>query len=74
MDAVEETTTDQVEETSQVQESNTVIDELKRRDSFKVYVSNLGNFMSQKEVIRLFSDHQIKGIKYSFLKHVSIEM
>lgn len=47
------------------EETNSVIDELKRRDTFKVYVSNVGNFMSQKEVIRLFTEHNVKGVKYS---------
>ena len=34
------------------------------RDQFKLYVSNLNNFMSQKEALKLFNDHNIPGIKY----------
>ena len=49
----------------QQQEGNTITDEMKRRDSLKVYVSNVGNYMSQKEVVKILSDHQIQGIKYN---------
>lgn len=33
------------------------------RDQFKLYVSNLNNFMSQKEALKLFRDRNIPGIK-----------
>ena len=63
METTEQQTVVDVNEREETQESNTVIDELKRRDLFKVYVSNVGNFMSQKEVIRLFTEHNVKGVK-----------
>ena len=49
---------------NQQQEANSITDEMKRRDSLKVYVSNVGNYMSQKEVVKILSDHQIQGIKF----------
>ena len=49
---------------NQQQETNSITDEMKRRDSLKVYVSNVGNYMSQKEVVKILSDHQIQGIKF----------
>ena len=36
---------------------------MRARDSYKVYVSNLNNFMSQKEALQLFKDRNISGIK-----------
>ena len=53
---------------NQQQETNSIIDEMKRRDSLKVYVSNVGNYMSQKEVVKILSDHQIQGIKFILLE------
>ena len=50
------------------QEANSITDEMKRRDSLKVYVSNVGNYMSQKEVVKILSDHQIQGIKFILLE------
>ena len=38
---------------NQQQETNSITDEMKRRDSLKVYVSNVGNYMSQKEVVKI---------------------
>ena len=67
MENVEQQSVLQVEETENLQETNDVIDELKRRDLFKVYVSNVGNFMSQKEVAKLFEEHNIKGIKFALI-------
>lgn len=52
---------------NQQQEANSITDEMKRRDSLKVYVSNVGNYMSQKEVVKILSDHQIQGIKFILL-------
>ena len=40
-----------------------IVEEMARRDLYKLYVSNLGNFMSQKEATKFFSSHQIEGIK-----------
>ena len=59
-----------VEENKEIQDSTnqkktTDIPEVMRtRDSFKLYVSNLNNFMSQKEALKLFRDRNISGIKY----------
>ena len=53
---------------NQQQETNSITDEMKRRDSLKVYVSNVGNYMSQKEVVKILSDHQIQGIKFILLE------
>lgn len=53
---------------NQQQEANSITDEMKRRDSLKVYVSNVGNYMSQKEVVKILSDHQIQGIKFILLE------
>ena len=53
---------------NQQQEANSITDEMKRRDSLKVYVSNVGNYMSQKEVVKILSDHQIQGIKIILLE------
>ena len=53
---------------NQQQEANRITDEMKRRDSLKVYVSNVGNYMSQKEVVKILSDHQIQGIKFILLE------
>lgn len=44
-------------------ELNTIKDEMKRRDSLKVYVSNVGNYMQQREVVKLLSEHHVPGIK-----------
>ena len=43
---------------------------MRARDSFKVYVSNLNNFMSQKEALQLFKDRNISGIKCSAFEFV----
>lgn len=53
---------------NQQQEANSITDAMKRRDSLKVYVSNVGNYMSQKEVVKILSDHQIQGIKFILLE------
>lgn len=59
-----------VEENKEIQDSTnqkktTDIPEVMRtRDCFKLYVSNLNNFMSQKEALKLFRDRNISGIKY----------
>ena len=53
---------------NQQHETNSITDEMKRRDSLKVYVSNVGNYMSQKEVVKILSDHQIQGIKFILLE------
>ena len=50
-----------VEENKEQQDS---ANQKEARDSFKLYVSNLNNFMSQKEALKLFRDRNISGIKY----------
>lgn len=45
-------------------EATDIPEVMRTRDSFKLYVSNLNNFMSQKEALKLFRDRNISGIKY----------
>ena len=45
-------------------ETTDIPEVMRARDSYKVYVSNLNNFMSQKEALQLFKDRNISGIKY----------
>lgn len=44
-------------------EETSIAAAMHNRDQFKLYVSNLNNFMSQKEALKLFRDRNIPGIK-----------
>lgn len=38
---------------------------MERRDQYKLYVTNLKNWMSQKEATKLFTEKAIPGIKWA---------
>ena len=44
--------------------AETISKEMERRDQYKLYVTNLKNWMSQKEVSKLFTEKTIPGIKF----------
>ena len=45
----------------------TISKEMERRDQYKLYVTNLKNWMSQKEASKLFTEKAIPGIKFVFV-------
>lgn len=47
----------------EVVDEETISKEMERRDQFKLYVSNLKNWMSQKEATQLFKEKSIPGVK-----------
>ena len=47
--------------------SETISKEMERRDQYKLYVTNLKNWMSQKEASKLFTEKAIPGIKFVFV-------
>lgn len=53
----------ETQELANEKETTDIPEVMRARDSFKLYVSNLNNFMSQKEALKLFKDRNISGIK-----------
>lgn len=54
----------ETQELANEKETTDIPEVMRARDSFKLYVSNLNNFMSQKEALKLFKDRNISGIKW----------
>lgn len=46
--------------------TETINKEMERRDQYKLYVSNLKTWMSQKEAQKLFKEKNIDGIKFTY--------
>lgn len=46
--------------------TETINKEMERRDQYKLYVSNLKTWMSQKEAQKLFKERNIDGIKFTY--------
>ena len=44
--------------------TETISKEMERRDQYKLYVTNLKTWMSQKEAQKLFKEKKVDGIKY----------
>ena len=58
-----ESGTENMEHKDEVVDEETISKEMERRDQFKLYVSNLKNWMSQKEATQLFKEKNIPGVK-----------
>lgn len=50
-------------ETEKAGEERVISEEMQKRDLNKVYVSNLGNYMTQKEFASYLSEHHVDGVK-----------
>ena len=46
--------------------TETINKEMERRDQYKLYVTNLKTWMSQKEAQKLFKERNIDGIKFTY--------
>ena len=44
--------------------TETISKEMERRDQYKLYVTNLKTWMTQKEAQKLFQEKKVDGIKY----------
>ena len=64
---VEEPTTEMnTQENDQEEEAKTIADVMQKRDLSKVYVSNLSNYMTQKELAAFLNEHHVEGVKWVF--------
>ena len=48
------------------EEAKTIADVMQKRDLSKVYVSNLSNYMTQKELAAFLNEHHVEGVKWVF--------
>ena len=55
--------TENIEHKDEAVDEETISKEMERRDQYKLYVSNLKNWMSQKEATQLFKEKSIPGLK-----------
>ena len=55
--------TENIEHKVEAVDEETISKEMERRDQYKLYVSNLKNWMSQKEATQLFKEKNIPGLK-----------
>lgn len=53
-------------ETEKTGEERAISEEMQKRDMNKVYVSNLGNYMTQKEFASYLSEHHVEGVKWGY--------
>ena len=64
---VEEPTTEvNTQENDQKEEAKIIAEEMQKRDLSKVYVSNLSNYMTQKELAAFLNEHHVEGVKWVF--------
>lgn len=64
---VEEPTTEMnTQENDQEEEAKTIAEVMQKRDLSKVYVSNLSNYMTQKELAAFLNEHHVEGVKWVF--------
>ena len=64
---VEEPTTEvNTQENDQKEEAKIIAEEMQKRDLSKVYVSNLSNYMTQKELAVFLNEHHVEGVKWVF--------
>lgn len=52
--------TENIEHKDEAVDEETISKEMERRDQYKLYVSNLKNWMSQKEATQLFKEKNIR--------------
>ena len=54
------------QENDQKEEAKIIAEEMQKRDLSKVYVSNLSNYMTQKELAAFLNEHHVEGVKWVF--------